>query len=119
MPISNFLSRLVKILLTPVTGRPELSEEMIALRRDEIGSWLEERISIDEAIGRVWEHNRLDITPAAVDDFKGWIDKAMKPDDELWYYNTGGDTWENLRGEDGFALVRDGRVVDFYMWYMN
>lgn len=38
---------------------------------------------------------------------------------ELWYYTTSPERWENLCGEDGFALVRGGHVVDFSMRSMN
>jgi hypothetical protein len=43
----------------------------------------------------------------------------MQPGDELWEYDSGGDSWANLCGEMGFAVVRDGRVVDFDMFFMN
>ena len=47
------------------------------------------------------------------------LERNMKPGDELWEYNTGGDSWENLRGEMGYAVVRNGKVVEFEMLMMN
>jgi hypothetical protein len=38
---------------------------------------------------------------------------------ELWEYDTGGDSWENLHGERGYAIVREGVVADFWMYEMN
>jgi hypothetical protein len=50
---------------------------------------------------------------------RNWVEANMKPGDELWEYNTGGDSWEHLGGEMGYAVVRNGKVVEFYMSMMN
>jgi hypothetical protein len=36
--------------------------------------------------------------------------KRLREGDELWYYRTY--VWENRGGEDGFAILRNGRVVE-------
>ena len=33
--------------------------------------------------------------------------------------NTPAEHWEQLGGENEFAIVRDGKVTDFMMWWMN
>lgn len=105
----------------PVTGWTEVSEVMLAQRHAEIRSWLRERVSVDKALEMMREDERIvgRTDEAAVTDLKGWIDKSLEPGDELWYYDTGGDSWENLHGENGFGIVRNGQLVDFYMWWMN
>ena len=51
--------------------------------------------------------------------FEEWVRSHSTPGDELWYYDTGGDTWENLCGEDGFAIVRQGQVSEFWVYAEN
>ncbi|MBL8849545.1 MAG: hypothetical protein JNG89_07670 [Planctomycetaceae bacterium] len=48
-----------------------------------------------------------------------WIESGGYSADALWEYDTGGDSWENLCGECGYAIVRDGKVIDFWMYEMN
>ena len=47
------------------------------------------------------------------------LDWAAAHDAELWFYNSDAESWENLCGECGFALVRDGRVIDAELWILN
>jgi hypothetical protein len=47
------------------------------------------------------------------------LDWAAAHDAELWFYNTDAEHWENLCGECGFALVREGRVIDAELWMLN
>jgi uncharacterized protein (TIGR02996 family) len=42
-----------------------------------------------------------------------WMETKMQPGDELWEYNTAEDTWPNLHGEMGYAIVRNGKVVEY------
>src|SRR5205085_1547279 len=51
--------------------------------------------------------------------FRAWIADHDLSTDELWIYDTGGDSWENLHGECGYAVVRSGVVLDFWMNMMN
>lgn len=48
-----------------------------------------------------------------------WLAERDLSTNELWEYDTAGDSWENLHGECGYALVRDGRVIDFWMYAIN
>ncbi|OWK47505.1 TIGR02996 domain-containing protein [Fimbriiglobus ruber] len=48
-----------------------------------------------------------------------WVEANLKPGDELWEYNTGGESWAHLCGEMGYAIVRNGKVVEFEMLLMN
>jgi hypothetical protein len=48
-----------------------------------------------------------------------WAEGHMRPGDELWEYDTGGETWANLCGEIGYAVVRCGKVFEFIMLMMN
>lgn len=48
-----------------------------------------------------------------------WAEAHMRPGDELWQYDTGGDSWAHLGGEMGYAIVRNGKVVEFEMVLMN
>lgn len=48
-----------------------------------------------------------------------WIDENLHPGDELWEYDTAGDSWEYLCGEMGYAIVRNGKVFEFEMLLMN
>jgi hypothetical protein len=51
--------------------------------------------------------------------FREWLVNHDLSSAELWEYDTAGDSWENLQGECGFAIVRDGVIVDFWMYMMN
>jgi len=37
--------------------------------------------------------------------------RNMQPNDELWYYKSPKETWENLSGCAGYAIVRSGKIV--------
>mgnify|MGYP006908312996 FL=1 len=56
--------------------------------------------------------------PGAVQ-FAEWAKSHMLDGDELWTYDTGGDSWEMLMGECGFAIVRNDVVVDFWVLAEN
>ena len=51
--------------------------------------------------------------------FAKWAEQNMQPNDQLWRYDTGGDSWEMLAGECGFVIMRDGDVHDFWMHLEN
>lgn len=37
--------------------------------------------------------------------------RTMKPGDEIWLYSSPPESWENLCGRSGYALVREGEVI--------
>jgi hypothetical protein len=43
----------------------------------------------------------------------------MQPGDELWEWSTSPESWANLAGRAGIALVRNGEVIDSFMTAMN
>ncbi len=45
-----------------------------------------------------------------------WLDflAHMMEGDELWQYSSPREDWENLVGETGVAIVRDGEVVSIF-----
>ena len=44
---------------------------------------------------------------------------AMKPSDELWTFASPPDSWKELAGSAGVALVRDSKVVRTIVTLMN
>jgi len=90
----------------------------IHARTREIQSWLRRRAAITEMpTGELkWEASP---TRPTLEVNRAWAEEHMRPGDELWEYNTGGDSWANLCGEMGYAVVRGGRVVEFIMLMMN
>jgi hypothetical protein len=48
-----------------------------------------------------------------------FIDQELTPDDELWIYDSGEESWVNLAGCWGFAAVREGKIVAFHEVAMN
>jgi hypothetical protein len=90
-------------------------------RLREITSWLQQPIGVAEAVARVVEFDGIARNPirGGGRSLQAWIQKHMQPDDELWWYDTGGESWANLRGESGFAVLRGGKVVEFYTWLEN
>ena len=39
--------------------------------------------------------------------------RVMQPGDELWYYTSPKETWENLCGCAGYAIVRNSKIVSY------
>lgn len=48
-----------------------------------------------------------------------WAEANLLPGDELWEFDSGRETWENMCGEMGYAVVRNGKVVEFEVLMMN
>jgi hypothetical protein len=47
------------------------------------------------------------------------IFRAFRAEDEIWRFTTSGESWKNLCGRAGYALVRDGTVVETHVTIMN
>jgi hypothetical protein len=45
--------------------------------------------------------------------------RSLGPSDELWYFDNGPEKWEALCGRAGYAVVRDGVIVDAVLIRMN
>jgi hypothetical protein len=52
---------------------------------------------------------------------KQWqrIKEQMQPGDELYKFRSPPETWANLAGRAGIALVRDGKVIDTLLTALN
>jgi hypothetical protein len=85
--------------------------------------WLERRLTIEEAEARnMVQDNRLGNEAVPF----GFMNKEWKTlvariveGDELWEFNSPEDTWQNLCGRAGIALVRNGEVIDAIVTFMN
>ena len=44
---------------------------------------------------------------------------GIRPGDELWYFCSPAETWQQLAGRRGYAILRDGRVVDHVLTKLN
>jgi hypothetical protein len=56
------------------------------------------RTAFDKPGGREWERFKANIQPG----------------DEVWYFCSPGETWEQLMGWRGYAIFRKGRLVEHY-----
>jgi hypothetical protein len=101
----------------------EQLEEMRVQRLAEIQHLLIRQLTADEARNMMAELDKILHEPKrqrkAMTAFDDWLTQNAASEDELWFYDTGGDSWEHLHGEDGFAIIRNGQIVDCYMWMMN
>jgi hypothetical protein len=86
-------------------------------------SWLRRKtsVSVAEAENMV-EHPSLGPSPVAFGfsnaEWRELLNK-MQETDELWEFSSGSDSWGNLAGRGGIALVRNGEIVDSIITIMN
>jgi hypothetical protein len=86
-------------------------------------SWLHTKYTREELEAENMTH-REDLWPAPIP-FGFLNDKwqqllaLQQPGDELWTYSSSRDSWANLCGRAGVALVRNGVVVAQFMTSMN
>lgn len=52
---------------------------------------------------------------------KEWLKFKTKifPGDELWFVSSNTQSWQFLAGRSGYAIVKDGDIVDFFMTCMS
>ncbi|MEA1892612.1 MAG: hypothetical protein U9N33_07880 [Campylobacterota bacterium] len=52
---------------------------------------------------------------------KQWTNmkEKIQKDDELYYFRSDANSWGNLAGREGVALVRDGEIIDEVIVRMN
>ena len=43
----------------------------------------------------------------------------IREGDELYYFSSSAEAWRNLAGREGYALIREGQVVDTMVTLMN
>lgn len=51
--------------------------------------------------------------------FQRWYSQMAQQGDELWWYDSGAESWARYAGECGYAIRRDGTVVDSWMLTTN
>ena len=44
---------------------------------------------------------------------------GIRIEDELWEFESSGESWEKLAGRAGFCIVREGRIIDAIITRMN
>lgn len=113
-------------------------DEMFARER-EVMSWRTRRVTVNEMLAEMakwdsystpapgfWGRVRglFGRRPPPAEGFnirvmREWVETRMQPGDELWEYNTGGESWQHLAGEMGYVIVRDGKLHEFTMLLMN
>lgn len=55
----------------------------------------------------------------SVDFAKSMFRDSMLSDDEIWLYSSPPESWQMLCGRSGYALVREGEVIDTFLTLMN
>ncbi len=118
--------------------------EEINARVREIQSLLRRRVTVAEVLGQMTEWDkppeprrglwlrvrrlfgRAPVTDSALQTagrhvryMREWIETNLRPGDELWEYDTAGNSWAHMCGEMGYAIVRNGKVVEFEMLMEN
>jgi hypothetical protein len=86
-------------------------------------NWLQRRVSVEEA---EQQNMILDdrLGPKAVpfgfmnEEWKAFV-AQMVEGDELWEFTSPADTWQNLCGQKGIAIVRNGEVLSSLVTEMN
>jgi hypothetical protein len=43
----------------------------------------------------------------------------MGPGDEMWFWSSDEESWKQMMGWEGMALVRRGEVIDFFLTALN
>ncbi|MBI1338456.1 MAG: hypothetical protein GC164_16055 [Phycisphaera sp.] len=77
-------------------------------------SWLKEPVTVDEIDADLRE-GRM---PVGASEWEA-LKTKMRPGDELRAYSSPEESWENLAGRAGIALIRKGRVVDDILTMLN
>lgn len=50
---------------------------------------------------------------------KSMFGSSMEENDEIWKFSSPPDSWQLLCGRSGYALVRNGVVIDTFITMMN
>ena len=86
--------------------------------------WLEERISLIDLDRKLSEMQHLPEGPVGLifspkRDEMARIKLRMRKEDELWIYESPPETWIQLGGRRGIALVREGKPIETLVLTMN
>lgn len=87
-----------------------------------LNEWLRQKITVEEAeamnmvINEQWPHGR----PFG---YVYWEWRELlhqrRDGDEIWIYRSSDESWEQMMGQEGIALVRDGEIVEAFITSMN
>ena len=81
-----------------------------------IKNWLVKQASIREAE----EAHRVNgVSFGFMHDEWESLKSKMLSEDELWEFDSGPESWEQLMGWRGYAVVRNGEVVDMVITELN
>jgi hypothetical protein len=98
----------------PTAGvEPGKSNEVRAGITDEqlILKWRSRKVTTEEV-------EAAEDSPKASKEWATFKEK-MKPGDERWYFCSPRPTWEQLMGQEGYAIFRGNKLVDQYTTRMN
>ena len=90
---------------------------------DIIIRWLQSQTTIDEAeAANMVKDDQLGPDPVPFgfinEEWKELL-KQMQEGDELWEFESPPETWENLAGRKGIALIRNCQVIAYIVTLMN
>jgi len=115
------LERLLRDRVGAIPQMPRVpSPEQLAAWDQEVNDGLIRRLSWDEAIEQLVK----DVTDEGqrqtiVARFDEWFRPARERGLELWEYSSSDQSWWDMCGHAGLALMDDGRVVDAWIIELN
>ncbi len=85
--------------------------------------WLLQKLTVQEAEAKhAVQHPQLGPDPVPFgfmnSQWQSMLAKMLEGD-ELWEFSSPPETWENMMGRAGIALIRDGRIVDWIITVVN
>jgi hypothetical protein len=113
---------LLFVLLFPLQ-QPAFTENPCAESDDFFISWLQSQTTVEEAeAANMVKNDQLGPDPVPFGfinaDWKELLDQ-MQEGDELWEFKSPPETWENLMGRKGIALIRNCQVIAYIVTLMN
>ncbi|MCA9178887.1 MAG: hypothetical protein KDB14_30700 [Planctomycetales bacterium] len=104
-------AEILELLGTPPPPTDPRQIDPYEMRRENfhsrVATWLIRRVSIDDVRAIVTPKT----LPRVIDEIDQFIDSALRGD-EFWEFSCPQSEWDRLTGRAGYALVRDGVVVD-------
>jgi hypothetical protein len=86
--------------------------------------WFTEKLTIEEAEAKHIVELEIDSKTVSVPfgyQHREWklFKSLIKPEDEIWEYDSPGDHWSSLCGRAGIALVRGEKIISDIVTMMN
>jgi len=125
--ILNFYKEKAPLEFEKFIGKVESIKDTRRLeerKRGEISkSWLQKKITLQEAeTTHLVKDDRLGPKPIPFGFVNGlWkaMIAKMKEGDELWEFCSPDESWQDLAGREGIALIRNRQVIDYILTRMN